>query len=328
MDIGITADTGHEDNHADLAGSAPYWLGGPLHNTIVLIGCLAGEPVLCIRVDLDTKFLTGSLIHGLGDIVHHRLDTTVVIGYGDRARCEAAIGYQPTGSTLDLNRYPGHRTVLLRVDADGGIHRCRPERPRQWDPTGDHVADFAIDAMDAGHHAWGRWGVIDADWPLTAQPAQWDQDRARARRARSKHSADERLGADLRGVELWGMAADLPDVYRASLMGEALLDCRVLERAVTNLAVYQPRIDLWLWCSRTSDEQPHWAHGMAAIAALRACRGPAARALSVRQWEVTADNRTEVLGDAILNRASFKEIAALVQQRAWRCAGRCCADRP
>jgi hypothetical protein len=333
IDTGITLDPDQVPEQgadvAELAGLAPYWLGHPMENSVVLIGCCGHQPALCVEIDVNAPHLRGSMLVALSEFARLRLDTAVAIGYGDRACLDAVVGYQPQDGAVELDRYPNHwRTALLWVDPAGGqVRRCYSAQPHQWEPTGVSLADAAVAAMHAGHHAWGRMGVLDACHPFTNQPDLWGAARAKARKARAREPLASRLADDRHTVDLWPQAAELPNAATTAVLGEALLDCRVLDQAVTDLArADQPRVDLWLWCARTLPDGRHWAAGMAGIAAYFVGRGPAARALLGRQMRLTADERTAMVRDAIEDHLPLRDVIRMIGRRPWNCKGPCCTD--
>lgn len=325
IEYGIAFDPSDRDTSgladpSDLIPAIPYLLGGHLTDeAVVLVGCEGHLPATCTGIDLLSAEADEQIRTTLAELRRLNLDSVVVIAKCSRKRLNAKI---ESGFFEELsNRIAsaGLRLVLFGIEDDGSAWRRYPDLFPRWDEV-DVDPEVAIAAMRAGYHAWGRLGVIDALIPLETRRERLAADVDQAlgqRRSEPEH------GWDL--IDRVMAAPGLPSTAEAARLGAVLLDCRVLEHAMSKLiCADDPRLDVWFWTARTLGFGPHLATGMAGLAAYRVNAGPRARQAWEFQEDDTPDERTRMLREAVRNRERLGIILAIVEQRMYRCERSCC----
>ncbi len=313
----------------DLIAYVPYLLGGPPSgDAIAITGCRDGLPALCVgrfleapepdyRPDEEVRAI-------LAEFERLGMDQAVVIGYCTRERLVGLVDHgDPANGAVGLSAYVGLHTVLLCAEADTDQYwRRSPGSEPHWELLEidtEYLMDCQIDAMHAGFHAWTPWGVIDALHSLVDEEDTDSADRP-ALPATGSVEQDLALLDRLLGSER------LPTAEEAVHIAFALLDCRVLARAVRHLAeADEPPVALWTWVSRLAGPGEHYAAGMAGLALLKVCRGPAARLGWELQSATTPDERSMTIYDAVHAHASITNILDRIDQRTWHCERACCA---
>ncbi|WP_335989841.1 hypothetical protein [Glycomyces sp. MUSA5-2] len=313
---------------ADLTILAPRWLSRPLDEAIAVVWLADARPIACVGIDLDDADAMRRLRSAVREAGSEYCDTAV-LAYTSQERCDGLVATDDQLRSMLERPLLELTTVLVRIDTDAGdLFYRKLDQP--WTPIGTAFdPSRTIASLDADSRAWGRWGVLDATGALGHRDPRWPVQVPRERRARAEMSATERYHDGQRAVELAQEMAFLPGPGHALAMGGAVLDCRTLAwvcRAFATTPAH-PRLDPWLWAARLLPGEGHWAAGMAGLGCHLAGRRSAARMALARQAQITDDNRTRVLADAVLDEISPTQLQALIAARAWDCDRPCCTNQ-
>lgn len=305
---------------AELAAIAPYLLGSPIpQGNLVLFGCQGHLPVFCMAITFGTG-LDANVNDLLATWQRSGIDNLVAIGYCDPGEVTVT---GTVGSALAeaFSVSSPFNAVLLRVDDDQAVWRWHEGPALGWEEADVNI-DVRIAAMHAGYHAWEPLGVIDTLTPLQNRSA-------------SPSAASDRRPRRIDGPEHGRALVDhvmsepgLPSITEAVELGAALLDCRVLEHAISKIiCADDERLDMWFWCARRLGRGSHYMTGMAGLAVYRVNAGSRARQAWEYQMADTFDERTAALHDAIWDRETLRAILELVEQRRYECERPCCTNR-
>jgi hypothetical protein len=242
----------------DLIAVVPLLLGFHPEQSLVVIGLVEGDLHCTFRVDLPGSAEHIEHLRDLtGQLCRNGCDACVLVAYGERELGEAALAraahrFDAAGIS-PLNRFRVTDGRWFGLDCE---EPCCPAEGRPVPRTSPAACEVAV----AGGHALPDRSAVAAQLdPVepgrrAAVTAAVDA----ALLAETELDWAEQRGRDLRTVERWMAASELPGTAEIAALGLALGDLDIRDHVIERINSGEfegNRTDLWIWVARHLEEE-------------------------------------------------------------------------